>query len=317
MRTLLLIAAVWLVAAGCSDGYAPSSSDQDGADVRADAGADVDPASPDTEPGADTDPGDTPAPDTAPRPDADDEDAVDEDTGSTSCVPNHDGLIERDEVTVRAGLHATFRVAEEVSVDVAGTEESDGSRVWDLSGSLPGDHSVLVELRSLEGTWFGAEFPEAEYFSRLSDSEDEHGVFGVDDDGLYLQGVVTPDEDGYMRTELAYEPPAQILKFPLEQGSTWSTEADMSGWYNGGWWTGTEDYQSQVDAHGTLKTPFGDFEVLRVRTDTTRTVGLLVTEQILYTFVAECFGTVATIRSKEDEDDPQFDEAAEVRRLSQ
>lgn len=317
MRTTLLIAAVWLLAAGCSDGYAPDASGNGDADLRPDAGAEVDAPgtdAADAEIGADTDHGDTSAADTSPNPETD---AGDDDTGSTSCVPNRDGLIERDEVTVRAGLHATFRVAEDVSVDIAGDEQSDGSRLWDLSGSLPGDRSVLVELRSLDGTWFGPDFPDAQYFSRLSDSEDEHGVFGVDDDGLYLQGVVTPEEDGYMRTELAYEPPAQILGFPMEQGSTWSTEAEMSGWYNGGWWTGSEEYQSQVDAHGTLKTPFGDFEVLRVRTDTTRTVGLMVTEQILYTFVAECFGTVATIRSKENEDDPQFGQAAEVRRLSQ
>jgi hypothetical protein len=90
----------------------------------------------------------------------------------------------------------------------------------------------------------------------------------------------------------------------------------VAGWYLGGYWTADEEYQSQVDAHGTLKTPFGDFEVLRVRTDRTRTVGFSVTTQITYSFVAECFGTVATISSKENEDEDEFTDAAEVRRLT-
>jgi hypothetical protein len=45
--------------------------------------------------------------------------------------------------------------------------------------------------------------------------------------------------------------------------------------------------------------------------------GFSTTTQITYSFVSECFGTVATIRSEENESDAEFTEAAEVRRLTQ
>lgn len=318
-RTLIILAAM-IAASACTPGYAPSDSSSSDAALTDDGGVDAADAGGEdvAEDVADTsdlaDAGEDAA-DARPEDAGPADTSTGEDTGSSSCTPNHNGKVERDEVILRPGLHATFRVATDVAVDTRGVEQSDGSRVWDLSGQLDGDHSVLVELRSLDGTWYNPEFPDADYASKLADSEDELGVFGTDDQGLYLHGVVT-SEDDWTRTELAYDPPATILEFPIEQGATWTSDSDVSGWYLGGYWTADEEYQSQVDAHGTLKTPFGDFEVLRVRTDRTRTVGFSVTTQITYSFVAECFGTVATISSKENEDEAEFSEAAEVRRLT-
>ncbi len=309
--TILLV--VLAMAAGCSEGYAPPETSQ-GADaaLSADATDAADAGAPDF----DVDGMADAAPDGSSTTHDDTGNASTGDAGGTeSCVPNHDGTIERGEVSFEVGLHATYRVAENVTVDTHGTEQSDGSRVWDLSGTLDGDHSVLVELRSLDGTWYKPEFPDATYAARLSDTDQQLGIFGADAQGLHLQGVVTPD-DGMTRTDLTYDPPADILMFPLSQGDTWSSESTASGWYMGGYWTASEKYASQVDAHGTLKTPFGDFEVLRVRTDLTRTVGLMVTTQITYSFVSECFGTVATIRSQDNETQDEFTDAAEVRRLA-
>ena len=58
------------------------------------------------------------------------------------------------------------------------------------------------------------------------------------------------------------------------------------------------------------------FEVLRVRTELERTVGLLTTTVRTFAFVSECFGTVATVTSEDDEDQVEFSRAAEVRRLA-
>lgn len=316
MRThvlTMLTAGVLLCA--CSEGYAPGSHDTADAAL-SDAGVDADASGEDAsneDAGADGD--DASSPDAAADTGTDTGADTGADAGPSSCAPNHDGTLTRDEVVFRPGLHATFRVAEDVTVDTHGDEQGDGSRVWDLTEQLPGDHSVLVELRSLDGTWYNTEFPDATYAARLSDTDQQLGVFAAEDDGLYLQGVVTPD-DGWARTELSYDPAVEVLAFPMSQGDTWTTDATASGWYSGGYWTAYETYESQVDAHGTLKTPFGDFEVLRVRTDLTRTVGVMVTTQITYSFVSECFGTVATIRSQENEDQAEFTDAAEVRRMA-
>ena len=239
----------------------------------------------------------------------------DRDTGSNTCVPDHDGEITRDEVILRPGLTAIFESAKDVTVDTAGTTNEEGQRVWDLTGPYEGDTSTLVELMALDGKWYREEFPDATYASKLADGEDEIGVFKATDDKLLLRGVVTPD-DGFSRTELEYEPGATILDFPLTESSSWTSESDVSGWYLGGWWTATEEYQSQVDARGIVETPYGDFDALRVRTTLTRTVGLSVTTIRTFSFVTECFGTVATITSTDNEDDVEFTEAAEIRRLS-
>ena len=94
------------------------------------------------------------------------------------------------------------------------------------------------------------------------------------------------------------------------------TDSTVSGLATGIYSYYFEDYESQVDAHGELDTPFGTFEVLRVRVVLTRTVGMLVTELRTFAFVSECFGTVANIHSHENEHDQEFTQADEVWRLA-
>jgi hypothetical protein len=236
--------------------------------------------------------------------------------GGLTCLPNHDERIERVEVPIRAGLRATFRVSGLADWDTAGTQQADGSRSWDLSGDLAGDHHVLAELSELTGSWFAPEFPEASYVSRLREDEDLLGVFQATDSALLLLGVVSPD-DGPLRTELSFDPPVVVFAFPLQVGQTWSSATTVSGWASGAISYYQEDYESQVDARGELDTPYAAFDVLRVRTQMTRTINLVpVSKTISYFFVAECFGTVAAVRSREFETGPEFTRAAEVRRLA-
>ena len=105
-----------MVAAGCTDGYVGS----DGGEP--DAGADTSVS--------DTlgDPDDTGRSDTdGTERDGGGSDAADgdeSDGGPNTCVPEGDGRIQREEVPFEAGLQATFRVAEDVTVDTAGTEQN-------------------------------------------------------------------------------------------------------------------------------------------------------------------------------------------------
>lgn len=230
------------------------------------------------------------------------------------CVPNRDGVVEASEVPLRAGLRATFLGATDVSFDTRG-EDMGGSRTWDLSGGFAGDRMVLVETRDPAGLWFADDFPGATYVTELSLEQDLLGVFEVTGDALLLRGVVSPD-DGFTRTKLTYDPAVPVLDFPLSEGKTWSVSATVSGVALGAVTAYTERYDSAVDARGTLTTPFGSFEVLRVRTELTRTVGLLVTKVVSFAFVSECFGTVATLTGQDGDDGAELTELAEVRRLA-
>ena len=308
---VLLVA--WFAAAACSNGYVPTSDTgdanlADGTAERRDAGTDPD----DTM----TTPQDGGSADSAASGVDSGQDGV-----SSTCTPEGDGKIGRDEVPLQAGLKAIFRVAQGVTVDTAGQKKS-GERHWDYTKSYSGDHAEAIELQSMDGKWFKADFPDADYAMKLTGDSEELGVFDITSDALLMLGVVSPTDES-TTTNIEYDPAVKVFDFPLEEGKTWKTEATATGTH-ATWspWTPItyqETYRNQVDAAGTLETPYGEFDVLRVRTVLERSQavsGVPLGTIRTFAFVAECFGTVATIRSKQGESKTEFDEASEIRRLS-
>lgn len=260
------------------------------------------------------DAGPSPIDGSLPFPDASPPDAGGIDAGSDRCRPNADGVITRLEAPFGPGLMARYATALDVGVSTAGTDLGGGRRGWDLSGALPGDRTLDLATEPLDGRWYADKYPGADYVARLGATSDLLGVFRVTGTTLELMGVVSPT-DGVTRTELTYTPPVKVLVFPLQLGSSWSTSARVTGLAEGLAVNIGETYQSEVDAHGEVDTPYAPFESLRVRTTLVREVGLLRTTVRQMVFVAECFGTVATIVSQDDETQVEFDQASELRRL--
>ena len=239
--------------------------------------------------------------------------SVDVDAALSACSSVVDGIITRDELPMAAGLSASFRVATSVTFDTAGTMVAE-TRTWDMDRPLANDVDVEVVLSSLAGTWYEELFPTASYTGLLGGASDLIGVFRLADDGLYLLGVVSP-EDGLSRTELKYDPVVLLMPLPLSQGATWSTDAEVSGLASGIFSFFTESYAGSADASGSLLTPFGVFRTLRTRIDLTQTIGLLVTTTRQFNFVSECAGIVASIVSESNEENVEFMSAAELRRV--
>jgi hypothetical protein len=238
------------------------------------------------------------------------------DGSSGVCAPNHDGTISFPELPLIAGRMATFRIATNATWSTAGQSGSNGSRTWDLSGMLSGDGDHLIVLASPAGAWWAPDFTTATYAAPLSSSSTLLGVFNVSATGVTLLGVVSPAA-GSTKTELTYDPPATVLALPFSAGSTWNATSTVSGLAQGFFTTYTESYQSRVDQVGSMKTPYGDFPVLRVATDLTRTSGLatLLTKRS-FAWIAECFGSVATVQSQDFGSGAEFSDDAEVRRLA-
>ena len=231
------------------------------------------------------------------------------------CAPNFDGVLTKDEVAFIPDVTLKYRIAQGATLSTEGTIDEDGTRIWDLASDLEGDADLPVSTLSVEGAWYLKDFPDATYAAQLSQSSDLQGVFQATDTALLLLGVVSP-EDGFFATRLTLDPPVTVLQLPLEVGSKWSTETSVSGMAQGVVAFFSEDYSSHVDARGVLKTPFGNFDALRISIDLKRTIGLLTTRVKTKMFVAECFGAVATIVSQDNEVEPEFTSAAEVRRLT-
>jgi len=233
----------------------------------------------------------------------------------TGCVPNKDGTITVDEVRLKAGLHATFQVATDEEVSTQGVVGQDGKRTWDFSQKLASDVSTIIQTQPMSGKWYAGDFASASYASKLSETSTLLGVFQTGPGALEMLGVVSPD-DGLYKTRLTYDPPVAVLSFPLKADATWKTDASVSGLASGVIAAYSEKYESKVDAAGVLKTPLGSFDVLRVQVLLTRTVGLLTTTVRSFAFVTECYGTVATVTSKDNEANVEFTRAKELRRIA-
>jgi hypothetical protein len=244
------------------------------------------------------------------------------------CVPNNDGTITRDEVPMLAGLHANFEFAENVTVNSAGVMNANGSYAWDLTGPFQpsatkpstADHTVLVTTNDPTAQWFSSAFPGATYTTKLSDTATLLGIFQGTSSALQLLGVASPTS-GNGQTELTYKTPIAVLALPMMLGSTWTTNSVVTGTAEGLVSDYTEEYVNKVDAQGTLKTPYGTFNVLRVQTTLTRNDLGIVQVIRSFSFVAECFGSIASLVSQTATAPAaappvNFTDASEVQRLT-
>jgi len=232
------------------------------------------------------------------------------------CSPDHNGMITQVELPLLAGKMATFRVAIDPTFETAGTAGTGGTRIWDLTAQLAMDSDRPLALLSPVGTWWQAKFPTASYAAVLSAESDLLGVFKVDANALVLLGVVSPAA-GQFKTELTYDPPAKILTLPIAAAGTWTSTSTISGTAQGAFASYTERYASLVDQTGTMKTPYGEFPVVRVATDLTRSsLGSTILTKRSFAWIAECFGSIATVSSQDFETSAEFNDPAEVRRLA-
>ena len=243
------------------------------------------------------------------------------DVALPGCTANKDGTITREEVPIAAGLHATYQIGVNETVSTAGTPGANGRRIWDFSAKLASDVGVLVETQALTGKWYAPDFVGATYASKLSQSTDLLGVFETTPATLLLRGVVSPTDAAATKTELTNTPAVAVLTFPLKVGATWTTSTKVGGTAQGVSFFGAtydEKYENKVDFAGDLKTPLGTFDVLRVQVLLTRTNVPLTANKTIRTFafVTECYGTIATVTSGDNETEVEFTKAAEIRRIS-
>lgn len=232
---------------------------------------------------------------------------------AASCTFDGDGTITRDEESFIVGLGALFAVnapGTNVPVDVVAK-----NGVWDFSAPVSSERKQFDQLVTPAGQWWAGDFPTATYAERIDDGQQAYGVFRVSADKLEMLGVVS-DQGGVNRTELTYATPIVVLKFPLSVGTSWTSQSNVSGLAAGIGFLANEKYAFSVDQRGTTKVPAGSFDTLRLRMDYTQVYGALVTTRISYLHLAECYGAVARVRSRDDETAQDFTQAAEFRRLA-
>lgn len=237
------------------------------------------------------------------------------------CVPNLDGRIEAAEVPLVLGATVSYLVSPagvSRTVDVAGRDE-EGVLVWDWSVDLADDQLVRLGPEPIDDRWYADRFPPDAFVAPFDGGGAIETISVQDDQGLMLLGLASAQPDPPAgRTLLVYDAPVELLRFPIEPGTTFTSVGTVTdGTFRGIPYAATDTYDIQVDAVGELSLPSLTFtQAHRVRTSLTVEPALGETtsvRQVSYFF--ECFGEVARATSQPDEPDPNFTEAAEIRRL--
>lgn len=231
------------------------------------------------------------------------------------CPANGNGVLEASEVVISYDTVLRYRAPSKgrtVPVDLAGTVE-EGERVWHFEGEAADERIVEEGVRSPEGSWVADEFPTATHLTPMSEDLGTSGVFRLDDEGLWLLGVVS---DGGQGTLISYDPEIAVVRFPLTEGDEWTVTSRGVGRMSWVPYWDEEEYTFTVDAAGTAVVPAGRFPVLRLRSELIQTVGVIQTRRIAYGFLCECWGKVANVVSREGERELEFSQASDYRRLT-
>ncbi len=243
----------------------------------------------------------------------------------STCVPNLDGQIDAAELTALYGVAASYRVSPAGltrSIDIAGSIDAEGHRVWDWSARNNDDQIAKISAQTLGSQWYAPSFPEGQFVVPFDAGDQIEAIYKKDNNGLFLLGLASHDQaPAQGKTLLPYDQPIAALRFPLAVGKTWTTTAKTQagkGMYHGIPFASSDTYAVSVDAAGRLELPdLTVTQALRVRTQVTIVpVAGLTTTQRQVSMMFECLGEVARAVSQSNESQQDFQTASEVRRLA-
>lgn len=238
------------------------------------------------------------------------------------CVPNLDGKIEASEVKTAFGVPVRYLVnpaGTRRPVDLAGVTDGAGRRIWQMATDYADDQVATLTAANLDGKWYRASFPTAQFTAPLDLAGSIEGVYLNDGSTLFLLGYASKEEAPALgKTLVVYSSPIATFRFPLEPGKQWVSSSEVrNATVRGLPYAGRDTYQQRVDAAGTLELPDVAFtQAMRVRTTLTiePAVGASLTRRQVG-FVFECFGEVARAVSADNEPNDDFTQTTELRRL--
>jgi hypothetical protein len=237
-----------------------------------------------------------------------------------TCIPDLDGTITAAYMQPALGIPENFLVSAagtQPQVDLVGQVDSAGHRVWDWSASSATDQALQIEATSLSGKPYASSFPSGQFAVPFDAAKTLDAIYVEDSQAISLLGIASSQSTSNP-TLLAYQQPVPVYQFPMQVGATWtSVGAVVNGSLQGLPYAGQDTYQVSVDSSGDLELPdLGFQQVLKVSTalTTVPVAGNPVTVRQV-SFLFQCFGEVARATSLNNETNPNFTTASEVRRL--
>jgi hypothetical protein len=195
--------------------------------------------------------------------------------------------------------------------------------VWHFDQELEEEIAVYLEAESAGSHWFALDYPDATFVTRIAGTATMLGIYQRTLEHILLLGIASRDGDATTRTQITYDPPVEVIRFPLQVGDTHTTESSAHGQYEGVPFYFAQDvYSISIDAAGTVVTPVGEFPALRVYTERTLTIPLafypfqITTHHKQYGFIAPCLGEIVHVTSHEGEADIEFTSAPTLERVA-
>ncbi len=247
--------------------------------------------------------------------------AADPDPPVLSCIPNLDEEIDADELQVGLGIPVRYVVSPPGvtrAVDFNGTS-TDDAITWDFATDFADDQALTITASATTDKWYRDAFPEDAFVTPFNRSGSLESIGRVTSGALQLLGIASSEEaPSAGRTLLVYDSPITVLQLPVRVGQSFVSSAEITnGEAQGLPYAGRDTYEVTVDEIGTLDlTQLTFVEVHRVRTKVTvePAVGAAVVRHQT-SFFAECFAEVLRATAEDGEDDAEFEEASELRRL--
>lgn len=231
-----------------------------------------------------------------------------------SCVPNRDGQITVDELPIARGATVAY-YARSGDITIPAFTGLD----WKLDEELADEPVVEVGPVALKDQWYAGSFSSGQFV--VAADGDLDGIYHQDDQALWLDGTASQEENPAAgKTLVHYAQPLPVLRFPIDDGDTFSTtSALVDATIAGLPFVGTDTLDVDVTGEGRLTVPYVTFSpVMRVRTLATRvpSTGTPVVTKRTTIFMFECFGEIARAESKTNETAAEFTQAAYLRRFA-
>ena len=230
------------------------------------------------------------------------------------CTPNRDGQITADELPIAYGATLAYYASPSGAMRTIDTADT----AWDLSEERADDEVVGLGPQQLGAQWYAPSYPTGQFATDAGGGLD--GIYHQDDRALWLDGLASREPaPAAGKTLVRYAEPVALLRFPLADGATYRTTAQIpDGTIAGLPFIGADELDVDVTS-GVLEVPYVKFTpALRVRLHVTRrpSTGTPVVGRRTTLFLFECFGEVARAESRQDEPSPDFTNAVYLRRFA-
>lgn len=234
-----------------------------------------------------------------------------------SCVPNRDGVITPDELPIAYGANVGYYASPPGVTRTVNLVATNG--VWDFSEERADDQVIALGPVPLKDQWYASMFPTGQF--AVDGGGGLEGIYHQDSQALWLDGTASHDPaPAAGKTLVHYASPIPVLRFPIADGDTYTTVAQITaGTINGLPFIGTDEVAVTVRGEGRLDVPYVQFSpALRVSTLVTRkpSTGTPIVTRRNIIFLFECFGEVTRVESRQDEPEAEFTQAAYLRRFA-